>query len=272
MSIVDSLIACFDHYLETMPIPSVDALKGLLTLLKSGEADKFLDTMMGDREHNRALLEGFKQSYADNPQKFEDETFDRCARLRKDYLQAARTRLNTVTGFALVDSVSSAQSQQHYLGAGSQNQLLQVSVADDFMSRLPGGVDRAERLLEWSVNEPASQQADMYMAEVCNCFLYGLDAACVVMCRTLLEEVLRRKLPAEVLSANGMSQDKDRTLGRLLEVVKKNRRPLGIHRDVPDLLEDVARAGYGSLHQEPVTGAVALGCLQKTRKAIIQLL
>ncbi len=272
MSIVDSLIACFDHYIETMPIASVDALKGLLTLLKSGEADKFLDTMKGDREQNRELLEGFKASYAKDPQKFEEETFDSCARLRKDYLQTARTKLNTVTGFALVDSVSSAQNEQHYLGAGSQNQLLQVSVADDFMSRLPGGVDRAERLLEWSVNEPASQQADMYMAEVCNCFLYGLDAACVVMCRTLLEEVLRRKIRPEVLAANGMSQDKDRTLGRLLDVVKKNRKPLGFQRDVPDLVEAVARAGYGSLHQEPVTGTVALECLQNTRKAIVQLL
>jgi len=272
VSIIDSLIACFDHYIETMPIASVDALKGLLTLLKSGEADKFLDTMKGDREHNRELLEGFKKSYAEDPQKFEEETYDSCARLRRDYLQAARTKLNTVTGFALVDSVSSSQSEQFYLGAGSQNQLLQVSVADDFVSRLPGGVDRAERLLEWSVNEPASEQADMYMAEVCNCFLYGLDAACVVMCRTLLEEVLRRKIPADVLLSNGMSQDKDRTLGRLLDVVKKYRRPLGIHRDVPDQLEAVARAGHGALHQEPVTGSVALECLQQTRKAIVQLL
>jgi hypothetical protein len=265
------LISCFDHYIETISIPSVDAMQGLLTLLKSGEADKFLDTMKGDREHNRELLEGFKKSYAEDPQRFEEETYDSCARLRKDYLQAARSKLNTVTGFALVDSVTHSQGDQLYLGAGSQNQLLQVSVADDFISRLPSGVDRAERLLEWSVNEAASEQADMYMAEACNCFLYGLDAACVVMCRTLLEEVLKRKIPADVLLSNGISQDKDCTLGRLLEVVKKYRRPLGIHREVPALVEAVMQAGYGVLHQEPVTGSVALACLQQTRKAIVHL-
>ena len=80
-------------------------------------------------------------------------------------------------------------------------------------------MDRAERLLEWSVNESVSEQADMYMAEVCNCFLYGLDAACVVMCRTLLEEVLRRKIPPAVMTANGITQEMDRTLGRMAEVV-----------------------------------------------------
>jgi hypothetical protein len=272
VSIVDALIACFDHYVETMPIASVDALKGLLSLLKSGDADKFLDTMKGDREYNRELLEGFKTRYAEDPLRFEEETYDSCARLRRDYLQAARTKLNTVTGYALVDSVTFSQTERFYLGAGSQNQLLQVSVADDFVSRLPGGVDRAERLLEWSVNESVSEQADMYMAEVCNCFLYGLDASCVVMCRTLLEEVLRRKIPQDVLTANGISQDKDRTLGRMVDIVKKNRKRLGIHRDVPDLLDAVTRAGYGALDQEPVTGSVALECLQQTRKAIVQLL
>ena len=79
-----------------MPIASVDALKGLLSLLQRGEADKFLDTMKGDREHNRQLLEGFKKSYAEDPQKFEDETYESCARLlRRDYLQAARTKFKT---------------------------------------------------------------------------------------------------------------------------------------------------------------------------------
>jgi hypothetical protein len=87
-----------------------------------------------------------------------------------------------------------------------------------------------------------------------------------------LEEVLQRKIRPEVLAANGMSQDKDRTLGRLVEVVKKNRRPMGFQNDLPDLLEAVARAGHGTLHQEPVTGSVALECLQNTRKAIVQLL
>jgi hypothetical protein len=272
VSIVDSLISCFDHYIETMPIASVDALQGLLTLLKNGEPDKFLDTMKGDREQNRAILEGFKKSYAEDPQKFEEETYDSCARMRKDYLQAARSKLNTVTGFALVDSVSYVTGGQLYLGAGSQNQLLQLSVADDFISRLPGAADRAERLLEWSVAEAPSDQADALMAEACNCFIYGLDAACVLMCRTLLEDVLKRKIPADVQLTNGVSQDKDRTLGRLLDLLKKYRRALNIHRDVPDLVEAVDKAATGVMHQEPVTGSMGLLCLQQTRKAVVLLL
>jgi hypothetical protein len=49
---------------------------------------------------------------------------------------------------------------------------------------------------------PSSEEADRYLDEATRCYFFGLFTACAVMCRSVLEEALKQKLPA-ALAAPG---------------------------------------------------------------------
>lgn len=272
MSVVQALLSCFDEYVETMEVPAAEAVEALLLLLKAGEADKFLEVMNGDAEARRQHVELLKRSFEENPAWMEKQMLLQSAELRAAYLDAARQKLASVTAFVYVDAIERSQAEKMHLMADTKHQLLQLSVAEEFLSRLPAGFNRAKELSDWSVKEPSSEQADSYLSEACNCFLFMLDTACVVMCRSLLEEVMERKIPPALMNSEGLLRPKDRMLGRLLDVVNNNLQELKIHPEVPSLVSSVNKIASGAAHHQPVDGHAAFRCLQTTRKAILYLL
>jgi hypothetical protein len=272
LSVIQSLLTCFDDYIDTTPVPAAEAQEALLVLLRNGEADRFLEIMKGNPERNRELIEAFKRTYSERAAWFEEQTHDICSELRSEYLQTARRKLSSLTEFVLVDAVERSHAEKMNLLADTNHQLLEISVAHEFISRLPNGLNRAQQLSEWAVKEPSSEKADLYLAEACNCFLFGFDTSCVVMCRSLLEEVLERKLPDSILSGAKRSNSKGWTLGSLLDVVNNNLTESGISRDVPVLVRKINEIGSTAAHQSPVSPQEALDCLKKTRAAILRLL
>lgn len=272
MSPIQALLNCFDECVDNMPVPAADALEAILQLLKEGRGEDFIRLMKGDESSNREMLENLIRSYEAKPIEFEGWVNETCAEYRSEYLNTARRKLDSLTAFVHVAVVERSQAEKMILLADTKNQLLHLSVAHSFVSRLPNGLNRANQLSEWSITVPSSEQADLYLMEACNCFLFGLDTACVVMCRSLLEEVLERKLPTSLLLENARLKGKGWTLGSLLDVINNNLNASGISAQIPARLRSVNSAGSRAAHFEPVTPQAALSCLKETRSLILELL
>ena len=56
-------------------------------------------------------------------------------------------------------------------------------------------VARATELRECVVAAGCSEEADRYLDEATRCYFFGLYTACAVMCRSVLEEAIKQKLP-----------------------------------------------------------------------------
>ncbi len=77
------------------------------------------------------------------------------------------------------------------LGAG-----LEEAYAFEMLSKLNQVVDRSktEAVREILLLEKVPEQVDDYVVEAAVCFRYGLDKACLAVCRAALEQILKRKI------------------------------------------------------------------------------
>jgi hypothetical protein len=129
-------------------------------------------------------------------------------------------------------------------------------------------------LRELVVDEATSKEADKYLEEACECYYFGFYSACVVMCRSLLEEALERRLPREILNQwrdDAKAQGMELTLGSLLKKVNNHPRSL-VPNEFPRLARKVNETATRAAHTEPVTPKDAESCFQNARKALTALL
>jgi hypothetical protein len=72
--------------------------------------------------------------------------------------------------------------------------LLKLHLAQDAISTLPGATDRARQLLELAFESRLSPVAQAYLAWVGRCFTWGYEAECLILCRSVLEQVLEETI------------------------------------------------------------------------------
>jgi hypothetical protein len=92
------------------------------------------------------------------------------------------------------------------------------------------------------------------------------------MCRSVLEEAIKQKLPASLTRLVRTRYRNAATLGNLLHEVNNNLQLTGIDADFPRVANQVNDTGKKAVHQSLLTEDQARACLQDARSALQLLL
>jgi hypothetical protein len=194
--------------------------------------------------------------------------------MRQGFIQHARQRLTSLTKLQYAGIEGPAPAWQEIQRAldGQQNDLLRTAFALELLELVEPAVQRATHLRECVVAAPSSEEADRYLDEATRCYFFGLFTACAVMCRSVLEEAIKQKLP---MSLTGLIRTRYRntaTLGNLLHEVNNNLQMTGFDADFPRVANLVNDIGRKAVHQGLLSEDEARGCLQNARQALQLLL
>jgi hypothetical protein len=194
--------------------------------------------------------------------------------MRQGFIQHARQRLTTLTRFQQAGNEGATPAWQEIQRAldGQQNDLLRTAFALELLELVEPAVLRATHLRECVVDEPSSEEADRYLDEATRCYFFGLFTACAVMCRSVLEEAIKQKLPASLTRLLKTRYRNAATLGNLLHEVNNNLLLTGFDADFPRLANMVNDTGKKAGHQGLLSEDEARACLQNARLALQLLL
>ena len=194
--------------------------------------------------------------------------------MQRGFLAHARQRLTSLTCIqqTVGDSTTPAwQAIQRALDA-QQNDLLRTAFALELLALVEPATQRATYLRECVAATRSSDEADRYLDEATRCFFYGLFTACAVMCRSVLEEAIKQKLPPSLTKLVRTRYRNAATLGNLLHEVNNNLQLTGIDPDFPRVANQVNDTGKKAVHQGLLSEDEARQCLQSARTALQLLL
>jgi hypothetical protein len=219
------------------------------------------------------VYEELWERYRQAPVVFVAEWRKLAREMRQGFVQHARQRLTSLTRLQQ-DGGASTPAWQEIQRAldGQQNDLLRAAFALELLELVEPAVMRATHLRECVVSEPSSKDADRYLDEATRCYFYGLYTACAIMCRSVLEEAIKQKLP-DTLARLGRTRYRNApTLGNLLHEVNNNLLMTGINGDFPHLANKVNDTGKKAVHQGLLSEDEARECLEDARSALQLLL
>jgi hypothetical protein len=194
--------------------------------------------------------------------------------MRQGSIQHARQRLTSLTRLqqAGEDLYTPAwQEIQRALDA-QQNDLLRAAFALELLELVEPAVSRATQLRECVVASASSEEADRYLDEATRCYFFGLFTACAVMCRSVLEEAVKQRIPAGLRGLVRTRYRNTATLGNLLHEVNNNLVMTGIDPGFPRVANQVNDVGRKAVHQGLLSEDEARDCLQSAREALQLLL
>jgi len=194
--------------------------------------------------------------------------------MRQGFIQHARQRLTSLTKLQYAGWEGSTPAWQEIQRAldGQQNDLLRTAFALELLELVEPAVARATHLRECVVAEPTSEEADRYLDEATRCYFLGLFTACAVMCRSVLEEAIKQKLPDGLTRQVGTRYRNAATLGNLLHEVNNNLQMTGFDPEFPRVANLVNDTGKKAVHQGLLSEDKARECLQGAREALQLLL
>jgi hypothetical protein len=194
--------------------------------------------------------------------------------MRQGFILHARQRLTSLTRLQHKEGGAETPVWQEIQRAldGQQNDLLRAALAMEQLELIEPAVMRATQLRECVVATPCSEEADRYLDEATRCYFLGLFTACAVMCRSVLEEGVKQRLPAGLAQQVRTRYRNTATLGNLLHEVNNNLLLTGIDADFPRVANQVNDAGKKAVHQGLLQEDEARECLQNARKALELLL
>jgi hypothetical protein len=194
--------------------------------------------------------------------------------MQQGFIQHARQRLTMLTRLQPVGNGSTTpvwQEIQRALDA-QQNDLLRTAISLELLELVEPAVLRATQLRECVVAAPSSEEADRYLDEATRCYFFGLFTACAVMCRSVLEEAIKQKLPEQLKKLLRTRYRNTATLGNLLHEVNNNLQMTGFDMDFPRMANLVNDTGRKAVHQGLLSEDEARSCLQNAREALQLLL
>jgi hypothetical protein len=214
------------------------------------------------------------ERYRQNPGAFVAGWRRMAQEMRQGFIHHARQRLTSLTRLQHPASVAATpiwQAIQRALDS-QQNDLLRAAFALELLGLVEPAVLRATHLRECVVSAPSSEEADRYLDEATRCYFFGLFTACAVMCRSVLEEAIKQKLPASLTRLVRSRYRNAATLGNLLHEVNDNLRQTGFDPGFPRVANQVNDAGKKAVHQGLLSEDEARLCLQNAREALQLLL
>jgi hypothetical protein len=208
------------------------------------------------------------------PQAFVTEWRMLAQEMRHGFIQHARQRLTSLTRLQHASKGALTPAWQEIQRAldAQQNDLLRAAFALELLELVEPAVARAAHLRECVVASASSEDADRYLDEATRCYFFGLFTACAVMCRSVLEEAIKQKLPASLTRLVHTRYRNAATLGNLLHEVNNNLILAGIDPDFPRVANQVNDTGKKAVHQGLLSEDEARLCLQSARQALQLLL
>jgi hypothetical protein len=194
--------------------------------------------------------------------------------MRQGFVQHARRRLTSLTRLQPATDrpqLPAWQQIQHALDS-QEHDLLRTALALELLDIVEPAVVRATHLRECVVAAPCSEEADRYLDEATRCYFFGLFTACAVMCRSVLEEAIKQKLPSGLARLVRTRYRNAATLGNLLHEINNNLQLTGIDPDFPRVANQVNDTGKRAVHQGLLSESEAGLCLQNAREALELLL
>jgi hypothetical protein len=148
---------------------------------------------------------------------------------------------------------------------------IDAELAYELLEKLPEAVYRASRLPPMSLGQMPKEDVKHFFNEAHNCYLYGHNVACAVLCRAILESALKETCIRHGLASIAVPQSKspfEKSVDRAIAG--------GYLKDVPKQWAiDVRNAGNDAIHNLPEFRRRWEGKLDeilvKTRKALIDL-
>jgi hypothetical protein len=194
--------------------------------------------------------------------------------MRQGFIQHARQRLTSLTKmqYAGLEAPTPAWQDIQRALDSQQNDLLRTAFALELLELVEPAVQRATHLRECVVAAPSSEEADRYLDEATRCYFFGLYTACAVMCRSVLEEAIKQKLPSSLTRQIHSRYRNTATLGNLLHEVNNNLQMTGFDADFPRVANLVNDIGRKAVHQGLLSEDEARSCLQDARQALQLLL
>lgn len=220
------------------------------------------------------LYEELKERYTADPENFVAGWRQVAQEMREGFIQHARERLTSLTRVQRRDGDRPTPAWQEIQRAldWQENGLLRTAFALEALGMIEPAVARATELRGCEVSGACSEQADRYLDEATRCYLLGLFTACAVMCRSVLEEAIKQKLPASLSRLVKTRYRNAATLGNLLHEVNNNLQLTGIDGNFPRLANQVNDCGKKAVHQGLLGEGEARECLQHAREALQLLL
>lgn len=220
------------------------------------------------------LYEELRERYGADPGAFVASWRQLAQDMRQGFIQHARQRLTPLTRLQPPDARRQTPAWQEIQRAldSQENDLLRTAFALEMLAMIEPAVARATQLRECVVAAFCSEEADRYLDEATRCYFFGLFTACAVMCRSVLEEAIKQKLPPAVARLVRTRYRNAATLGNLLHEVNNNLQLTGIHPDFPRVANHVNDTGEKAVHQGLLSEDEARRCLQSARAALQLLL
>ncbi|MGA2251683.1 hypothetical protein [Terracidiphilus sp.] len=190
--------------------------------------------------------------------------------MHQGFILHARQRLTHLTRLLAAgesEQVPAWQEIQRALDT-HENNLLRAAIAFELIALIEPATARATHLRECVVASPASEEADSYLDEATRCYFYGLYTACAVMCRSVVEEAVKQKLPPDLAGLVARRYRHTPTLGNLLHEVNNNLQLIGINPDFLKPANRVNDVGRKAVHQGLLSEAESRQCLQDARRAL----
>lgn len=214
------------------------------------------------------------ERYRRDPKAFIAEWHRLAVDMRQGFVQHARHRLTSLTRIQRAGGSPAPPAWQEIQRAldAQHNDLLRAAFAFELLQLIEPAVARATQLAEVVVASPSSEEADRYLDEATRCYFFGLFTACAVMCRSVLEEAIKQKLPVQLSRLIRTRYRNTATLGNLLHEVNNNLQLTGISADFPRVANQVNDTGKKAVHQGLLSEDEASICLQSARHALQLLL
>lgn len=214
------------------------------------------------------------ERYQSSPDGFVQE-WQRLAReMQQGFVEHARQRLTSLTRLQMAEDSHQTPAWMEIQRAldSEQNNLLRTAFTLELLEMVEPAVFRATHLRECVVGTASSEEADRYLDEATRCYFFGLFTACAVMCRSVLEEAIKQKLPPQLEKLLKTRYRNTPTLGNLLHEVNNNMTLTGFDPDFPHVANKVNDVGRKAVHQGLLSEDEARDCLQNARQALELLL
>jgi hypothetical protein len=214
------------------------------------------------------------ERYREDPGSFIAGWKNLAQQMRQGFIHHARQRLTQLTRLQRRSACADTPAWQEIQRAldGQQHDLLRAAFAMEQLELIEPAVLRATHLRECVVAAPCSDEADRYLDEATRCYFLGLFTACAVMCRSVLEEAVKQRLPESLARLVRTRYRNTATLGNLLHEVNNNLQLTGIDADFPRVANRVNDTGRKAVHQGLLSEDEARDCLQNARRALELLL
>jgi hypothetical protein len=264
-------IGRLENVLEQMSVegaPGREFCEAIAELARTGRFAELKDVLP------EVVYEELRERYKEDAKGFVAGWKKMAQEMRQGFIHHARQRLTQLTRLQRAGRDRKTPAWQEIQRAldGQQNDLLRAAFAMEQLELIEPAVMRATHLRECVVAAPSSEEADRYLDEATRCYFFGLFTACAVMCRSVLEEAVKQRLPAALAKQIRTRYRNTATLGNLLHEVNNNLQMTGIDADFPRIANQVNDTGRKAVHQGLLSEDEARDCLQNARKALELLL